>query len=123
MARVQWAAPQFLVDDLERTLAFYEDQLGFTRDFVYEGFYASIALGAARIHLKCAEKLPAERSFRKDGEHVDAYLETEGVRELHAEFEKRGVVIDRPPEVRPWGNVDFYVEDPDGYILCFSEPA
>jgi hypothetical protein len=22
---------------------------------------------------------------------------------------------------RPWGTRDFYVEDPDGYILCFSE--
>jgi hypothetical protein len=27
----------------------------------------------------------------------------------------------RPLERRPWGTRDFYVEDPDGYILCFSE--
>ena len=24
-------------------------------------------------------------------------------------------------EQRPWGARDFYVEDPDGHILCFSE--
>jgi hypothetical protein len=24
-------------------------------------------------------------------------------------------------EERPWGRREFYVEDPDGYILCFSE--
>jgi hypothetical protein len=24
-------------------------------------------------------------------------------------------------EERPWTCLDFYVEDPDGYLLCFSE--
>jgi len=24
-------------------------------------------------------------------------------------------------EQRPWGTRDFYVKDPDGYILCFAE--
>ena len=27
----------------------------------------------------------------------------------------------KPLEERPWARRDFYVEDPDGYILCFSE--
>jgi hypothetical protein len=27
----------------------------------------------------------------------------------------------KPLDVRPRGARDFYVEDPDGYILCFSE--
>jgi hypothetical protein len=27
----------------------------------------------------------------------------------------------KPLEERPWACLDFYVEDPDGYILCFSE--
>ncbi len=31
MANVAAAAPQFLVDDLERSLAFYEGRLGFAR--------------------------------------------------------------------------------------------
>ena len=25
-------------------------------------------------------------------------------------------------EARPWSCLDFYVEDLDGYVLCFSEP-
>ena len=35
-------APQFLVDDLDRAIAYYRDQLGFVLDFVYESFYASV---------------------------------------------------------------------------------
>jgi hypothetical protein len=33
----------------------------------------------------------------------------------------RGARVIKPLEARPWACLDFYVEDPDGYILCFSE--
>jgi hypothetical protein len=36
-------------------------------------------------------------------------------------LQSRGAVITKPLEERPWWCRDFYVEDPDGYILCFSE--
>ena len=123
MTAVVSAAPQFLVDVLERSLRFYEERLGFTRDFVYEGFYASVSRGGAVIHLKCAPKLEAGRAHRKAEEHLDAFLAVTGVEELHAELAGRGATIARPLERRPWGARDFYVEDPDGYVLCFSENA
>ena len=40
---------------------------------------------------------------------------------LHDELTTRGAVIARPLEDRPWSCRDFYIEDPDGYVLCFSE--
>jgi uncharacterized glyoxalase superfamily protein PhnB len=121
MASISAAAPQFLVDRLEDALAFYEQRLGFERDFVYEDFYASVSRDSAVIHLKCAPKLQAERAHRRSEEHLDAYLAVSGVRELHDEFVRRGAPVVKGLEQRPWGQRDFYVEDPDGYILCFSE--
>jgi len=123
MASITAAAPQFLVQRLEDSLAFYEQRLGFSRDFVYEGFYAGISRDGAVIHLKCAPKLEAERAHRRSEDHLDAYLAVTGVEELHSELAQRGAPITRPLEWRPWGTRDFYVEDPDGYILCFSEAA
>ena len=121
MASISAAAPQFLVDRLDDALAFYEQRLGFECDFVYENFYASVSRDGAVIHLKCAPKLQAERARRRSEEHLDAYLPVSGVHELHDEFVRRGAPIVKPLEPRPWGQRDFYVEDPDGYILCFSE--
>jgi catechol 2,3-dioxygenase-like lactoylglutathione lyase family enzyme len=121
MTSINGAAPQFLVSSLADAIAFYEARLGFTTDFVYDDFYASVSRDGARIHLKCAAKLEAERAHRKAGEHLDAYLEVSGVRELHDELAGRNTPIHKPLERRPWGALDFYVEDPDGYILCFSE--
>jgi catechol 2,3-dioxygenase-like lactoylglutathione lyase family enzyme len=121
MASITTAAPQFLVEKLNDSLTFYERRLGFSRDFVYEDFYASVSRDRAVIHLKCAPKLDAERAHRRSGEHLDAYLVVSGVRELPDEFVGRGAPIIKQLEQRPWGARDFYVEDPDGYILCFAE--
>ena len=121
MASIMSAAPQFLVEKLDVSLAFYEQRLGFSCDFVYEGFYASVSRDRAVIHLKCAPKLEAERAHQRSGEHLDAFLAVSGVGELQAEIAGRGTPIKRPLEETPWGTRDFYVEDPDGYILCFSE--
>ena len=121
MPSISTAAPQFLVADLAEAIAFYQANLGFRCDFVYEDFYASVSRDGATIHLKCAPKLEADRAHRRAGEHLDAYLPVSGIEELHTEFTGRGTAIAKPLEVRPWGVRDFYVEDPDGYILCFSE--
>ena len=121
MAWISIAAPQFLVNALSDAIAFYEGCLGFHRDFIYSDFYACVSRDGAAIHLKCAPKLEAERAHRKMGEHLDAYLVVSGIDELHEEFVRRGAPIVKPLERRAWGTRDFYVEDPDGYILCFAE--
>lgn len=115
-------APQFLVDDLDRAIAYYRDKLGFELHFKYQSFYASVTRDGFAIHLKDAPKLAADREYRKQNEHLDAYISVSGIRGLFTELEMRGAKVIKPLEERPWACFDFYVEDPDGYILCFSEP-
>ena len=121
-AQITGIAPQFLVDDVDRAIAYYRDQLGFSVDFTYQSFYASVSRDGFAIHLKHAPKVIADRAHRKENEHLDAYFAVSGVRGLFSELEKRGANVIKPLEERPWGHLDFYVEDPDGYLLCFSEP-
>lgn len=114
-------SPQFLVDDLPAAVAWYRDRLGFEADFVYESFYASVSRDSFSIHLKCAPKTAADRTNRKQNEHLDAYIGVRGIEALFDELTSKGATIIRSLEERPWGCKDFYVEDLDGYILCFSE--
>jgi catechol 2,3-dioxygenase-like lactoylglutathione lyase family enzyme len=120
-AKITGIAPQFLVDDLDKAIAYYCDRLGFELDFKYESFYAAVKRDGFAIHLKHAAKLAADRAHRKENEHLDAYIAISGIRGLFSELESRGAEVIRPLEQRPWACLDFYVEDPDGYILCFSE--
>ena len=121
IAKVTGIAPQFLVDDLDAAIAYYRGQLGFELDFCYESFYASVSRDGFAIHLKCAPKSEADRTHRKQQEHLDAYIAVTDAAAFHDELTTRGALITRPLEERPWSCRDFYVEDPDGYILCFSE--
>jgi catechol 2,3-dioxygenase-like lactoylglutathione lyase family enzyme len=122
-ASLTGVAPQFLVDDLNAAIAYYRDRLGFAVDFCYESFYAAVSRDGVAIHLKCAPKTLTDRAHRKQNEHLDAYISVRGVTALHDELRSRGALITKSLEARPWSCVDFYVEDPDGYILCFSEPT
>lgn len=122
-ARLTGIAPQFLVDDLDRAIAYYRDKLGFALDFKYESFYAGVSRDGFAIHLKESEKLAGDRTHRKQNEHLDAYIAVAGVRGLFSELQARGAEVIKTLEERPWACIDFYVEDPDGYILCFSEPV
>ena len=121
VAQIRGIAPQLLVDDLDRAIAYYLDRLGFSLDFKYDSFYAGVRRDGFAIHLKEAAKLAADRAHRKQNEHLDAFIDVLGIGDLFDELQKRGADVIRPLEERPWACRDFYVADPDGYILCFSE--
>lgn len=112
-------APQFLVDDLGRSIAFYR-QLGFTFGEPWGGFYAIGHLDGLELHLKEAPKNAAERQHRKANEHLDAAAGVDGIEAYYEQCRSRGVTILRPLTPTAWGTKDFYVEDPDGYVVCFG---
>lgn len=117
--RVTSFAPQFLVDDLDRSIAFYR-KLGFTFGEPWDGFYAIGLLDGLELHLKEAPKNPDERRHRRDHEHLDAAAGVDGIEAFHARCQANGVPVTRALAPTPWGTKDFYVADPDGYILCFG---
>ena len=117
--RVTSFAPQFLVDDLARSIEYYQ-KLGFTFGEPWEGFYAIGHLDGLELHLKEAPKNHAERRHRRDNEHLDAAAGVDGIDAYFAQCVANGATILKPLTPTPWGTKDFYVEDPDGYIICFG---
>ena len=117
--RVTSFAPQFLVDDLNRSMAYYE-KLGFTFTEPWEGFYAIGRVDELELHLKEAPKNQDDRRFRRDHEHLDAAAGVDGIEAFFNKCVANGVRILKPLAPTEWGTKDFYVEDPDGYIICFG---
>jgi len=117
--RVTSFAPQFLVDDLERSIGYYE-KLGFTFGEPWEGFYAIGHLDGLELHLKAAPKDPDERRYRRAHEHLDAAAGVDGIEAFFRRCVANGVTILRPLTPTEWGTQDFYIEDPDGYVISFG---
>ena len=118
-ARLTSFAPQFLVDDLDRSIAYYR-KLGFTFGEPWEGFYAIGLLDGLELHLKEAPKNQAERHYRRDNEHLDAAAGVDGIEAFYERCIANDVMIFKPLAATAWGTKDFYVEDPDGYIISFG---
>ena len=112
-------APQFLVDDLDRSMAYYR-KLGFTFGEPWEGFYAIGVLDGLELHLKEAPRNRAERQYRRDNEHLDASAGVDGIEAFYERCLANGATILRTLAATEWGTKDFYVEDPDGYIISFG---
>lgn len=117
--RVTSFAPQFLVDDLARSIAYYE-RLGFTFGEPWDGFYAIGQLDGLELHLKEAPKDDAERRHRREQQHLDAAAGVDGIEAFYARCTANGARIVKPLTATAWGTMDFYVEDPDGYIVSFG---
>ena len=118
-ARVTSFAPQFLVDDLDRSIAYYE-KIGFSFVEPWEGFYAIGHLDGLEVHLKEGPKNQAERQWRRDNEHLDAAAGVDGIELFYQHCVTSGVTIIKPLAATEWGTKDFYIEDPDGYIVSFG---
>jgi catechol 2,3-dioxygenase-like lactoylglutathione lyase family enzyme len=112
-------APQFLVDDLERSIAYYS-KLGFEFGEPWDGFYAIGRLNGLELHLKDAPKNPAERRWRRENEHLDASAGVDGIEAFHERCVANGIAIMKPLAVTAWSTKDFSIEDPDGYIISFG---
>jgi catechol 2,3-dioxygenase-like lactoylglutathione lyase family enzyme len=117
--RVTSFAPQFLVDDLERSIGYYE-KLGFTFGEPWDGFYAIGHLDGLELHLKEAPKNDDDRRYRRDHEHLDAAAGVDGIEAFFERCVANGATILKPLAATPWGTKDFCVEDPDGYIISFG---
>jgi catechol 2,3-dioxygenase-like lactoylglutathione lyase family enzyme len=112
-------APQFLVDDLERSMAYYR-KIGFTFGEPWDGFYAIGYLDGLELHLKEAPKSESNRQYRRDNEHLDAAAGVDGIEAFYEQCVANGVTIHKPLAPTPWGTKDFYIEDPDGNIISFG---
>ena len=112
-------APQFLVDDLARSIAYYQ-KLGFAFGEPWDGFYAIGQVDGLELHLKEAPKHDAERKYRREHEHLDAAAGVDGIEAFYATCAANGAKIIRPLTSTAWGTKDFYVEDPDGYVISFG---
>lgn len=118
--RLTSLAPQLLVDDLDRAIGFYRDVLGFAFGEPWGGFYAIGCRDGFELHLKEAPKTQIDRDHRYRGEHLDVYCGVDGIDAFYRGCLAKGAEIIKPLAATAWGTKDFYLRDPEGYILGFG---
>ena len=111
-------SPQLLVADLDRSIDFYTKMLGFSIDFRHEDFYAGIIKDDCSIHLKLGKPSTEERKVKRKNEDLDIVFSIDGIEDLYKELSTKAIEIVQPLRHVIYGK-EFYVADPDGYVLGF----
>jgi predicted enzyme related to lactoylglutathione lyase len=119
-SRLKTMSPQFLVANLQQSITFYTEQLGFAIDFCFDDFYCGIIKDGFSIHLKLGKPAIEERQSRRNNEDLDITFSVEGIEDFYNELQSKQVNIIQPLREMPYGT-EFYIADPDGYIIAFLE--
>jgi lactoylglutathione lyase len=119
------------VADVERSIAFYRDAIGFEVEALYDDPpYATLALAGTRLSL-AEEGHPADdrpgvtMTTPSDPSQANVVLVVE-VDDARAEHERLGILGARflaEPYEPPWGGCRFFCVDPDGYLVEVEQPA
>ena len=123
---MQGISPFFIVSNVDQTIAFYRDTLGFEVRFQEPGrdpFFAIIGRDGAQIFVKSDEAVsPLPNHTRHRSMRWDAYVNALDPDALAAEFAGHGAAFSAPLEDTHDGLRGFEISDPDGYVLFFGRP-
>jgi catechol 2,3-dioxygenase-like lactoylglutathione lyase family enzyme len=107
------AQPILRVADMERSVRYYTEVLGFTNAEWGDGSFTAVDRDGAGIYLCCGAQ-------GNPGTWV--WVGVEDVAVLFEEYKASGAMILHAPENYPWA-YEMKVVDPDGHVLRFgSEP-
>ena len=122
--RLTGVAPSFTVDDVEASLEFYRDVLGFSVGERWEdnGKLLGVELSAGKSVFMIGQDDWKKGRDRQKGVGFRLYCETDqDPDQLAAGIRARGGTVDGPHD-EEWGGRAFTIVDPDGFKVTISRP-
>ncbi len=119
------------VEDVPRSLDFYERALGLERRFLHEsGDYGELETGATALafatHELAASNLPGVYDGATDNggrPPFEVCFVTEDVEGAYGRAVQAGADAVTEPKTKPWGQDVAYVRDPDGNLIELASPV
>lgn len=118
--------PTLTVNDLNKSLKFYTEGLGFSlgEKFEENGKMTGAMINAGGAMLGISQDDFAKGRDRVKGIGMRLYLETDqNIEALAAKTKAAGIALNDGPAKLPWGPMGFTVTDPDGFKMTISNPS
>lgn len=120
--QVTGITPLFTVDDLQKSIAFYE-ALGFTVGERWEenGALLGVMLAAGKTQIGLNQDDWKKGRDRKKGAGMRLFLATtQNVDEIAARAKNAGIKLESEPHDTEWKSRAFEVTDPSGFVLTIG---
>ena len=116
-------SPSLTVNDLERSIRFYKDGLGFSTGEEWKDGdkLVGVMLESDKVYLMLGQDDFAKGRDRMKGIGVRLYIQVKAdIRALAEQAKGAGLKLDSGPADLGWGPVGFTLTDPDGYKLTIA---
>jgi uncharacterized glyoxalase superfamily protein PhnB len=113
------------VKDLEKSVAWYRDVVGFVEDqrFERDGKLRSVAMKAGDVRFMLNQDDGAKGWDRRKGEGFSFQFTTaQEIDSIAKRITDHGGALETAPADMPWGVRSFRLRDPDGYRFAISSP-
>jgi catechol 2,3-dioxygenase-like lactoylglutathione lyase family enzyme len=121
--RLRSAGPSFTVNDIEKSLAFYRDVLGFMLKERWEqdGVLRGVELVAGSVSFWLGQDDWKKGRDRVKGQGFRMYCGTsQDVDAIAERVRAAGWTLLEEPKDQPWGGRDFALVDPDGFAITIA---
>src|SRR5215813_13233764 len=118
------ASPSFTVNDLDKSVAWYRDVLGFGVEEMWkdDGKVVGVSLRAGDVSFMIGQDDWKKGRDRKKGEGFRIFCTTRrNVDDIAKRIKSKGGQLDHEPQDQPWGMRDFSVTDPDGFKITIAQ--
>ncbi|HLH03777.1 MAG TPA: VOC family protein [Bryobacteraceae bacterium] len=120
-------AAQLFARDMQASIDFFTEKLGFTLDFVYgePSFYGQVSRDNARLAIRHVDE-PVFTPGIREREHLLSASITlasaDEIDQLFRAYQTAGVRFHQSLRIEPWGAKTFIVKDPDDNLILFAAP-
>jgi len=117
------ASPSFTVNDLDKSLGWYRDVLGFDVEETWkdDGKVIGVSLKAGDVSFMIGQDDWKKGRDRKKGEGFRMFCTTKkSVDDIAKRIESKGGTLDQGPTDQPWGARVISLIDPDGFKITIA---
>jgi uncharacterized glyoxalase superfamily protein PhnB len=117
------ASVSLTVNDLEKSIAWYQDVLGFsvTDRWEHDGTLVGVEMTAGDVTVDLSQDDWKKGRDRVKGLGFRIYCTTkQNVDKIAARVKAAGGALEREPEDAPWGARVFAIADPDGFKITIG---
>lgn len=124
MARLTSTSAVLLIADIDRSVAYYRDMLGFDCHVYGDppNFVSASRDDVSVLMALCDEPSKIVPNWKIVDAMWNVYIRVDEVDEIYAELLQRGAPIDYSLYDAPHGFREFGVTDPDGHDIAFGQP-
>lgn len=115
--------PLIYVSDLQKSIDFYINILGFRLGELYptkdNPSYAPVFIGEYKLML-CLARESNKKFYTNDlgGSGLQLFIQVDKVDDIYQKVKSNVEIIDEI-ETKTWGDREFSIIDPDGYLISF----